>query len=296
MKKRMLCFLLTGVLVGCSSPLEVPEAQSTEEPREGGQQKQQEEEFMMESIEWVETMDVTPLFQTAEDTGEIVTEIPKGIHLRITDRQEEWINIQVNDHHGWVQETAVQSVAHTIEEAHLVPILEEDGFVIDLRYTGTNNFMNQPLYPANARALLNEGTYEKLKIANAKAAERGLRIKVWDGYRPLSAQWKLFEMYPDPNFVARPGETANHTKGASVDLTLVDEAGVEIAMPTDFDSFTERAGRAYVGLEPHVQANLDFLTEIMESSGFYKIETEWWHYNDTNRHLLPPLDGPIEDQ
>ena len=116
--------------------------------------------------------------------------------------------------------------------------------VVDLRYATSDNFTGQVIYDFK-QAIARNGTAEKLAKANSILKEKGYRIKVWDAYRPTYAQQKLWDVYPDPNFVAKPNPNRSHELGVSLDVTLCDLEGNELNMQSGFDDFSERAHRDY---------------------------------------------------
>jgi len=75
--------------------------------------------------------------------------------------------------------------------------------IVELRYATTNNFTHQVIYDFTT-AIVRTGTAQKLAQASATVNQLGYRLKVWDAYRPVSAQKRLFDVYPDPEFVATP--------------------------------------------------------------------------------------------
>lgn len=176
----------------------------------------------------------------------------------------------------------------------------DDSFIIDLKYATEDNFVKKAVYPAPICAIRKE-TGEKLVRANKIFQERGYTIKVWDAYRPLHVQRLFFEAYPDPKFVAKPPEKPitfgfrySHNNGMSVDITLVDENGNELEMPTEFDNFTDRAAASSQDMSEAARKNVDYLIEVMESVGFENYEGEWWHFNDIIEEPSPYLDVPLQ--
>ncbi len=170
----------------------------------------------------------------------------------------------------------------------------DDTFVIDLRYATADNFTGQAIY-SKAVCLLQRATAEKLAAAQREFAEHGYRIKIWDAYRPLSAQKVLWEVVGDPAFVADPAKGSIHNRGAAVDVTLVDEDGNELPMPTGFDDFSEKAAIDYDGCTPEEARNRDFLGEIMVKHGFVRYRAEWWHFVDEDGAQYPLLDVQFEE-
>ena len=101
------------------------------------------------------------------------------------------------------------------------------GIVLDIRYATTNNFTGQKLYPV-ARCCLRREAAENLKAVQEELRGMGLALKVFDGYRPLSVQKKMWAIYPHPEFVADPVKGSRHNRGAAVDLTLIKLDGTEL--------------------------------------------------------------------
>ena len=155
-------------------------------------------------------------------------------------------------------------------------------------YATDRNFTGQVIYDFSD-AYLRYGTVKKLEAVCADLSELGLSLKIWDGFRPVSAQWKLWEVCPDPAFVANP-ETgfSSHSRGSTVDVTLVDDTGNELEMPTGFDDFTARADRDYSDCTETAAAHAQLLEILMEKHGFKGYSGEWWHYSDTE-------DYPVEE-
>jgi D-alanyl-D-alanine dipeptidase len=151
--------------------------------------------------------------------------------------------------------------------------------VIDLRYASSNNVAHRPLYPPGTPAFVRASVARRLVIAQEYLRKKGYGLKIWDAYRSQSAQEQLFRITQNRSYVADPKEGRGmHVRGAAVDATLVDAAGRDVPMPTDFDSFTEAALLEYKGRDPTVRANLKLLQKAMAHGGFYGLRTEWWHF------------------
>ena len=164
--------------------------------------------------------------------------------------------------------------------------------LIDIRYATPNNFTHGTLYP-EARCLLLSEVAEKLSHVQKSLEKKGLGLKIFDGYRPLSVQKKMWAIYPVEGYVANPAKGSNHNRGAAVDLTLVDSQGKELPMPSAYDEFSERAHRDYMGGKPEETRNRQILQEEMEKEGFHGISTEWWHFDYKEAKQYPVLDLPF---
>ena len=112
--------------------------------------------------------------------------------------------------------------------------------------------------------------------------ELGYELLIWDAYRPVDAQWKLWETCPDANFVSDPNKGySSHSRGNTVDVTIIRLDGSEIAMPSEFDEFTSLADRDYSDVSELAGENSQLLDDIMTRNGFSGYRKEWWHYSDT---------------
>lgn len=162
----------------------------------------------------------------------------------------------------------------------------------ELAYASVDNFTGQRIYDFTD-AYLRYGTAKKLKAACEELAQLGLGLKIWDAFRPVSAQERLWEICPDPTYVSNPATgTRSHCRGSAVDVTLVDlETGEELAVPTGFDDFTDLADRDYSDCAPDAAQNAALLEEIMEKHGFKPYSAEWWHFSDTDDY---PVDESFD--
>ncbi len=183
--------------------------------------------------------------------------------------------------------------AHGNSPPSLVEVLRRDStLVLDIRYATPNNFTGRKLYP-EARCLLRPGSAERLTRVQRRLRPHGLGLKLFDCYRPLAIQRELWALVPDERYVARPEKGSRHNRASAVDVTLVDEQGRELPMPSEYDEFTPRAHRDYHGASPERTANRERLAQAMMAEGFLPLPTEWWHFDapDWKEHAV--LDVPL---
>jgi D-alanyl-D-alanine dipeptidase len=167
---------------------------------------------------------------------------------------------------------------------------------VDLKYATTDNFTGQVIYDFTD-AYLRYGTVKKLAAVQKELTEMGYSLKIWDAYRPIGAQFRLWEVCPDPVYVANPNVGySKHSKGNTVDVTLVLSDGGEITMPTGFDDFSTKADRDYSDVSDQAAANARLLENTMSDHGFNCYFGEWWHFSDTTDYpvldFTPPIDSP----
>ncbi len=166
---------------------------------------------------------------------------------------------------------------------------------IDLRYATANNFVGQQLYPANARCLVHESLAPGLAGAAAALRSRGRLLVFWDCYRPHAVQVRMFEVVPNPTWVARPGSLArSHETGRSVDVTTADAQGRLSEMGTGFDDFSPSAAAFAEGISARAAAERAALREAMNAAGLATYSGEWWHFNGPGADVgRPILEVPV---
>jgi D-alanyl-D-alanine dipeptidase len=164
---------------------------------------------------------------------------------------------------------------------------------VDIRYATADNFTGKVLYTLS-KCYLRKKVAEKLHRIQERIEARGLGLKVWDGYRPLSVQKLFWQILPDDRYVANPAIGSKHNRGAAVDVTLVDAKGNELLMPTLFDTFSEKAHRSCFDLPEEVIKNRELLESVMAEEGFVGLPTEWWHFDDADWQSYPVEDLSLE--
>ncbi len=149
--------------------------------------------------------------------------------------------------------------------------------IFDIRYATEKNFTGKKIYPCPDVMLRKDAAFA-LKRAHDILKTKNLRMKIYDAYRPPSAQWKLWYHTPIKLYVTDPRKGSKHSMGIAIDLTLVDESGKELDMGTSYDFFGEASHHTYMSLPEKVLANRLLLKTTMENAGFISIKSEWWHY------------------
>jgi len=188
--------------------------------------------------------------------------------------------------------TTVAQLASAGEELVEVTKLEPT-LRIDVKYATADNFMKEKMYPVGRVYLRPEVAARVVRVQRA-LQKKGLGLKIFDGYRPLSIQKKMFAKFPLDGYVMDPKKGSNHNRGAAVDVTLVDKSGKEMPMPSAYDEFTERAHVDFAGGTDAERENRRVLQDAMKAEGFMPIRTEWWHFDDPDKAKYSLLDIPIE--
>ena len=129
--------------------------------------------------------------------------------------------------------------------------------------------------------MMEESTAAHLRQAYEIFRADGYTIKVYDAYRPKSAQFKLYDAVQNGWFIANPyNGNSWHQLGRAIDMSLIDlKTGKELVMPTPMHTFSNDAARFNSKQwSDVVRENMEYMTNIMLSCGFTLLTTEWWHF------------------
>ena len=191
-----------------------------------------------------------------------------------------------------VEELRIEALAATppveegpFRESELVDLTLLDPTIeLDIRYAGTNNFMNAVFYE-DSRAFLQRPGADAVVRAHRALVGYGYGLLIHDGYRP----WYVTKMFWDATpthqreFVANPASGSRHNRGGAVDLSLYDLATREaIEMPSSYDEFSHRSYPDYPGGTARQRWHRDLLRQVMEAEGFSVNPGEWWHFDYEN--------------
>lgn len=171
-----------------------------------------------------------------------------------------------------------------------------DDAVFDIRYFSSNNFTGKKINGYNAPiAYMTKESANALSKAAADLRQQGYRILIWDTYRPQKAVNNFVKWINDPNdegdksfypnlkksdliagnYIA---EKSGHTRGSTVDLTIIHKDGSPVDMGGTFDLFSEISHPDYKKLTKKQKNNRKILRDAMLKAGFVGIDSEWWHY------------------
>lgn len=113
------------------------------------------------------------------------------------------------------------------------------GIIDKMAYATDSNFLHLKVYPC-ARAFLRVEPYAALIRANEIARKKGIKLVLFDAYRPISIQRKMYDIIQNPDYVAHPDKGSKHNRGSAIDISLADK-NVIMDMGTEFDDFSEKA-------------------------------------------------------
>ena len=170
----------------------------------------------------------------------------------------------------------------------------------DIRYYSANNFTGNRIRGYKApNPYMTKEALKALKIAADDLRKQGYRLLIWDSYRPQKAVDNFVEWINNPN---DPGdktfypnleksqllegnyiaEKSGHTRGSTVDLTIITKDGGFVDMGGTFDLFSEISHPDYKKLTKEQKKNRKILHDAMIKAGFQGIDSEWWHFTLKN--------------
>ena len=198
---------------------------------------------------------------------------------------------------------------------YLVPITDVvPDAILEIRYYSTYNFLGVRVDGyLEPTALLTYAAADSLKAVSDDLKAQGYRLKIYDAYRPQMAvshfvRWAkdlsdtAMKPYFYPNVdksrlfeLGYIAEKSGHSRGSTVDLTIVDMAtGKEADMGGAFDWFGPESHPACGGNPETMEyrqndtitaeqfANRMVLRTAMLRHGFKPLDSEWWHFTLKN--------------
>lgn len=175
-----------------------------------------------------------------------------------------------------------------------------DDAAYDIRYFSPNNFTGNKIQGYKApKAYMTKEALAALSNAAEDLRKQGYRLLIWDSYRPQKAVDNFVVWINDPN---DPGDKnfypklkksdlvqggyiatkSSHTRGSTVDLTIIKKDGSFVDMGGTFDLFSEISHPDYKKITKKQKRNRTILRNAMEKAGFEGIDSEWWHFTLKN--------------
>ena len=187
------------------------------------------------------------------------------------------------------------------DKSGFVPVYKViDDAAYDIRYYSPNNFTGNKIngYKAPIAYMTKESAAALVKAAQ-DLRKQGYRLLIWDTYRPQKAVDNFVEWINNPNDEGDKTfypnlkksdllkgqyimEKSGHTRGSTVDLTLIKKDGSFVDMGGAFDLFSEISHPDYKKLTREQKKNRKLLHDAMIKAGFKGIDSEWWHFTLEN--------------
>lgn len=175
--------------------------------------------------------------------------------------------------------------------------LSGPAFINDLRYNSEQNFLKKNIYESFAldACYVHKDLYSALEKLEKSLVSRKLKLVFWDCWRPAAVQEAMWKLMPDPRYVADPKSGSNHNRGIAIDVSLANEDGKLLDMPTPFDDFSAKAAStAPCKVQDKIKCeNRNLLIKLMAKVGLKPLPSEWWHFQLPGAYpLIPTLPKP----
>ena len=186
----------------------------------------------------------------------------------------------------------------TFNEAGMVNVQKLDSTIkVNLAYSTPNNVLGYDIYGDLEEAYLRPEAGEMLVLAQKKiqAYNASYSLYIFDATRPRQIQQRLWDESELPiedrsKYIAHPERGSIRNYGMAVDLGIwVDGQGL-LDMGTPFDDFSllshidsEDSLLSVGALKLTQVQNRLILREVMTSSGFLSLSSEWWHFDAMER-------------
>ena len=172
--------------------------------------------------------------------------------------------------------------------------------VLELRYFSGDNFVGKRIDRYEApRCILTLQAALALRSVQAELKQFGLGLKVFDAYRPQGAVDHFVRWAKDlqdtgtketyyPNIAKKDligdyiAHKSGHSRGSSLDLTIVGPEGEELDMGSTFDFFDKKSWTLSDEITIPQRAHRMLLRTVMTKYGFNFYKFEWWHFTLKN--------------
>ena len=200
---------------------------------------------------------------------------------------------------SFVQITFASQISY--DKSNFIPVYTViDDAAYDMRYYSSNNFTGNRINGYKAPiAYMTKESANALSTAAKDLRKKGYRLLIWDTYRPQKAVDNFVVWINNPNDIGdksfypdlkksdlvKGGYIAtksSHTRGSTVDLTLIKTDGSFVDMGGTFDLFSEISHPDYKKLTRVQKKNRKILHDAMIKAGFKGIDSEWWHFTLKN--------------
>jgi zinc D-Ala-D-Ala dipeptidase len=170
-------------------------------------------------------------------------------------------------------------------------------------------------YEGKSPYYLRQGVIDRLIQAQERLQQLhpGWQIQIFDAYRPVEVQqymvdytfkeaiatrgldvtklstaeleqiWHdVYQIWAIPSFDLETPPP--HSTGAAIDITLVDDRCVPVAMGSPIDEMSPRSKPEYFTNSedpqaPEYNSNRQLLAQVMNYAGFVRHPEEWWHFS-----------------
>lgn len=237
--------------------------------------------------------------------------VPRGSSIKILsaeDKQTKYIKMSYNDITGYVYSDYIYINLPDIMPDIIYEITNADNSIFKTADMSIPNVTNTSLYgfTKQKNEKIGKETYyapllypvaKQLQTANRKAVSEGYNFKIYDTYRPYDVSQKInkeFKQLYNSNSIVKKqvnydkngnywgtgwflaNGVSGHNRGTDIDMALTDKDGNELKAQTPMHTLDSRS---VVNYNNDVSNKL---RQIMTSSGFETLKSEWWHFQENS--------------
>lgn len=199
----------------------------------------------------------------------------------------------------------------------LVEIKTDADFIVDMMYAKPTNMSGIDAYGQiglGNRCFIRPEAAESLENLRLKLRAEHLKLKVFDGYRPPQSHTLMMNAMPVKGLYADSAFLSSHCHAAALDVCLCREDGEELDFPTKVDAYLPRfadevhcgvldgyrenlkkAAYAYTSGNARENENRQKLCDLMESAGFERFASEWWHFDLPHAKEYPIVQFAVQN-
>lgn len=199
----------------------------------------------------------------------------------------------------------------------MVEIKSDADFIVDMMYAKPTNMSGIDAYGQiglGNRCFIRPEAAENLEKLRPKLRAEHLKLKVFDGYRPPQSHTLMMNAMPVKGLYADSAFLSSHCHAAALDVCLCREDGEELDFPTKVDAYLPRfadevhrgvldgyrenlkkAAYAYTSGNARENENRQKLCDLMESAGFERFASEWWHFDLPHAKEYPLVQFKVLD-
>lgn len=200
----------------------------------------------------------------------------------------------------------------------LAEITQNDFLTVSMMYASERNIPGVDAYGRfglGARCFAHPVLFERLMRLEHPLKKLGLKLKIFDAYRPPAAHEFMSARVPVKGLFAETAMLSQHCHASAVDVCLTDGAGNELEFPTRVDAYApeytqqlakgitepyfkhlQKADYACTDLPPEALKNRALLCSLMEDAGFERLQSEWWHFNLPEKEKYPMIDFRTDNE
>ena len=171
--------------------------------------------------------------------------------------------------------------------------------IVNLKYCSEDNILKRPIYQSKL-CLVEVETFKRLQAATTSLWNQGFKLVIWDAFRPIDVQKKMWQLLPDSHLVALPPEDEDKSNivpskynGMELDLALANKDGKLLPMPSPYEDRSKASWLASHHVQSMEYKYGKVLKTALEDAGFTSQLFCWWKFKNEADPVVPYLDSSV---